>query len=108
MSHAAQTAPTTFPADAKFSELIKSAIANAEMRVNSARALVSHYPTEANSAALAEAEEMMATVQRQIKLAEQFTNFLSLARDVSEECQQGEWLAVLGKRAAVLMGRVAA
>ncbi|WP_416052795.1 hypothetical protein [Cupriavidus basilensis] len=48
MSHAEQVAvPTTFPADANFAELIKGARANAEMRVNSARALVSHYPTEA-------------------------------------------------------------
>ncbi|KUZ66846.1 hypothetical protein WI36_24060 [Burkholderia ubonensis] len=58
-------------------------------------------------AALDEALANSLAIDRQIRLAASFVDYLSLARDVSEECKgRGIWLHVLSRRATQLLGRV--
>jgi hypothetical protein len=101
------TFPDEFPIDARMIEMIFAARAHGLAILDSAVASHRASKSPETLAALDAALANSLAIDRQIRLAASFVDYLSLARDVSEECRgRGVWLHVLSRRATQLLGRV--
>ncbi|MDN8027955.1 hypothetical protein QZN17_05195 [Burkholderia multivorans] len=101
------TFPDEFPLDARMVEMTLAARAHWLAVLNSAIAAHRTHKSPETLAALDDALANALAIERQARLAESLVDYLSLARDVSEECQgRGVWLHVLSRRATQLLRRV--
>ncbi|WP_175994518.1 hypothetical protein [Burkholderia vietnamiensis] len=101
------TFPGEFPADVRMIEMMLAARAYGLSILASAIAAHRAAKSPETLAALDDALANALSIDRQIRLAKSFVDYLSLARDVSEECKgRGVWLHVLSRRATKLLGRL--
>jgi hypothetical protein len=101
------TFPAEFPIDSRMVEMKIAARTHGLAVLASAIAAHRASNSPETLAALDEALSNSLSIDRQIRLAESFVDYLSLARDVSEECKgRGVWLHVLSRRATQLLSRV--
>lgn len=108
--------PAEFPADARMVELIRCARASAQTVLYGAIALNRMVNDKESRIALNQAKEMVETVERQAVLAGSLIDYLSLARDLSEESARqmtilppallDGYMQILGGRAVKLLKRV--
>ncbi|WP_175969664.1 hypothetical protein [Burkholderia sp. BCC0322] len=99
--------PGEFPVDARMVEMTIAARAHGLAILDSAIAAHRAAKSSETLAALDEALANSLAIDRQVQLAKSFVDYLSLARDVSEECKgNGVWLHVLSRRATQLLGRI--